>query len=104
MPLAIENRYRVPLGLQGPHATTAMAGLRVRLSRDELRSPCGEPAFAAGSILSPSLRVGQSRINAVGERADVVAQRLVDAVYHDRDGRQDKRIFRHRLATAGANH
>jgi hypothetical protein len=50
------------------------------------------------------LRVGQSRIDATGERTNVVAQRTVGAIDHDRDGRQDERVFRHRLATSVANH
>src|SRR6266436_3809237 len=41
--------------------------------------------------------VGQSGIDTVGERADVVSQGAVGAVHHDCDGRQDKRVFRHRL-------
>ena len=51
-----------------------------------------------------SLRVGQRGINATGERIDVVAERLVGAVHDHRDGRQDERVFRHRLATGIANY
>ena len=32
-------------------------------------------------------------VNAVGERTDVVAQRLVGAIHHDRDSREDERVF-----------
>jgi hypothetical protein len=45
----------------------------------------------------PLLRVGQSGIDAVRERTDI-------AVDHDRDGRQDERVFCHRLAAGTANH
>jgi hypothetical protein len=38
-----------------------------------------------------------------GERADVVSQGAVGTVHHDRDGRQNERLFRHRLATGSAN-
>jgi hypothetical protein len=51
-----------------------------------------------------SLRVGQSGIDATGERADVVAQRAVGAVGDDPDGGQDERVFRYRLATRSACH
>src|SRR6202790_1023128 len=56
-----------------------------------------------GLDLETPLRVGQSGIDTTGERADVVAEHAVGAVDHDRDGRQDERVFRHRLATRVAN-
>ena len=36
--------------------------------------------------------IGQGGIDAVGERADVVAQRTIGAVDHDGDGREDERV------------
>ena len=50
------------------------------------------------------LGVGQGRIDATGERADVVAQDGVGAVDHDRNGRQDEHVLRHRLAAQLADH
>src|SRR5208282_4395287 len=61
------------------------------------------PALRRSNHQAP-LRVGQSGIDATGERTDVVAQRTVGAVDHDRDGRQDERVFCHRLTTGVANH
>jgi len=44
-----------------------------------------------------NLGVGLSGIDAIGERTDIVAQRTVGAVNHYGDGRQDERVFCHRL-------
>jgi hypothetical protein len=52
----------------------------------------------------PAGRRGQSGIYAADEKANVAAEREVTAVDYHRDGRQDKRVRRHRHATPVANH
>jgi hypothetical protein len=48
------------------------------------------------SIHQAPLRVGQSGIDTACKRANVVAHRTIDTIDHDRDGRQDERVFRDR--------
>ena len=54
-------------------------------------------------LLESRLRVGQSRIDTARQRSDVVAEHLVGAIHDDRDGRQDERVFRHRLGAMQAH-
>jgi len=89
------NSPPAPIGI----VRSVGAGLDLRTAADWLQRPTCQPrprrsvsfatCLAAGPNRQASLRVGQSGIDASGERADVVAQRTVGAVDHDRDGRQD---------------
>ena len=54
--------------------------------RNRFRGPSGPALHKPLGIAAP-LRVGQSRIDATGQRADVVSKQPVGAVHRDRDGR-----------------
>jgi hypothetical protein len=66
-------------------------------TKEFTQSPSLETLFLGWSFFrrcrSRFLRVGQTGIDAVRERTDVIAQRKVGAVDRDRDGRQDERVF-----------
>jgi hypothetical protein len=92
-------------GVQGCHGLPSSSpGAQRKRGEPSSGPPRLENYFRAALFQPDFSGVGQSRIDAVAERTDVVAQRTVGAVDHDRDGRQDERVFRHRLATGAANH
>ena len=67
------------------------------------------PAFGRAlscckAITSGDLRAGQTGIDTLGKRANVVAQRTVAAEGYDDYGREDKSIFGQRLAKGVASH
>jgi hypothetical protein len=73
-------------------------------NNDSLNRQGGARIIPRGSFFVGFLGVGKGGIYAVRERANVVAQRALDTIDRDRDGRQDERVFGHRLATDAANH
>jgi hypothetical protein len=48
-------------------------------------------------------RIGHSQADAAGERKDIVVQRTVGAICHDRDRPKDQRVLGNRLATHAGN-
>src|SRR5208282_6934199 len=65
------------------------------------------PEVSAGlvsSVQNTAARIGQCGTDAAGERNDVVVQRAIGAIRHDRDRRKDEKILGHRLTMPAANH